>query len=167
VTAIRLPSIAESGCDLHHFVPGHGRFDEGPHARLVAHTSGRAHRVGCGSSDIELLPELARQFDEPVADSAIVADVPGLENDKTLTPQWRSAGTEGTSCSPVTPLQLAPARGAHAAVYTRTAPKGSGVFGAATAHRIRGRNHLIGFGGNLAWSIAHIICISTRACDVA
>jgi asparagine synthase (glutamine-hydrolysing) len=53
--------------------PGHGTFDEAPYARLVAehfgtdHTELAAHEVGP-----EILARLARQFDEPIADSSMI-----------------------------------------------------------------------------------------------
>jgi asparagine synthase (glutamine-hydrolysing) len=53
--------------------PGHGSFDEGPFARQVASHIGSRHiELEAEPAAVGLLPELARQFDEPLADSSIV-----------------------------------------------------------------------------------------------
>jgi asparagine synthase (glutamine-hydrolysing) len=53
--------------------PGHGSFDEGPYARMVAEHFGTEHTdLAAGTAPVDLLPELARQYDEPIADSSIV-----------------------------------------------------------------------------------------------
>ena len=53
--------------------PGHGKHDETEHARLVARHFGTEHLELEASSDAaELLPQLARQFDEPVMDSSMI-----------------------------------------------------------------------------------------------
>jgi asparagine synthase (glutamine-hydrolysing) len=53
--------------------PGHGGFDEAPHARLVAQHFGTEHMELAGEpASVEILPELARQYDEPIADSSMV-----------------------------------------------------------------------------------------------
>lgn len=53
--------------------PGHGRYDEAPFARQVARHFGTEHveLVG-GTASVDLLPQLAEQFDEPLADSSMV-----------------------------------------------------------------------------------------------
>jgi len=53
--------------------PGAGRFDEAPHARMVAGHFGTEHtELTAEQADVDLLPELAAQFDEPMADSSMV-----------------------------------------------------------------------------------------------
>ncbi|HKE88934.1 MAG TPA: asparagine synthase (glutamine-hydrolyzing) [Gemmatimonadales bacterium] len=53
--------------------PGHGRFDESRHARLVAaHFGTEHHELAAGEISPELLPPLARQFDEPMGDSSML-----------------------------------------------------------------------------------------------
>lgn len=53
--------------------PGHREHDEAPHARLVARHFGTDHtELAAEPASVELLPELARQFDEPMADSSMV-----------------------------------------------------------------------------------------------
>lgn len=53
--------------------PGHGRYDEGPYARAVAEHFGTEHtELPAEPASVELLPELARQVDEPMADSSLI-----------------------------------------------------------------------------------------------
>ena len=53
--------------------PGHGAYDEAPYARLVANHFGTEHiELAAEPATVELLPMLARQYDEPIADSSMV-----------------------------------------------------------------------------------------------
>jgi asparagine synthase (glutamine-hydrolysing) len=53
--------------------PGHGQLDESPFARLVARHFGTNHtELAAEPATVDLLPELARQYDEPMADSSMV-----------------------------------------------------------------------------------------------
>jgi asparagine synthase (glutamine-hydrolysing) len=53
--------------------PSHGAYDEGPHARIVAEHFGTRHtELSVEPASVELLPKLARQFDEPMCDSSMV-----------------------------------------------------------------------------------------------
>lgn len=53
--------------------PGHGSFDETEHARLIARHFATEHlELEMGDSTVELLPVLARQFDEPMVDSSMI-----------------------------------------------------------------------------------------------
>ena len=53
--------------------PGHGSYDETEHARLIARHFGTGHvEVEAEAIDIDVLPLLARQFDEPMVDSSMV-----------------------------------------------------------------------------------------------
>jgi asparagine synthase (glutamine-hydrolysing) len=53
--------------------PGHGSFSEGPFARMVATHFGTEHtELVAEPSTLDLLPELARQFDEPMCDSSMI-----------------------------------------------------------------------------------------------
>lgn len=53
--------------------PGDPLHDESAHARLVArHIESRHHELPAESSSIDLLPELARQYDEPMCDSSMI-----------------------------------------------------------------------------------------------
>ena len=53
--------------------PGYGAYDETEHARLVANHFGADHvELEADASSVDLLPLLARQFDEPIIDSSMV-----------------------------------------------------------------------------------------------
>ncbi|TVR38870.1 MAG: asparagine synthase (glutamine-hydrolyzing) [Cryomorphaceae bacterium] len=53
--------------------PGGNRYDERPHAKLVADFLGtRHHELMAEPTTVELFPELARQFDEPIVDSSMI-----------------------------------------------------------------------------------------------
>ncbi len=53
--------------------PGHDKYDEGPHARLVASHFGTDHtELEAEPTSIEVLSDLAKQYDEPIADSSMV-----------------------------------------------------------------------------------------------
>lgn len=53
--------------------PGHGKLDETPHARLIASYFGTEHvELLAEPTTAELIPRLARQFDEPIVDSSMI-----------------------------------------------------------------------------------------------
>jgi len=53
--------------------PGHALYDEAPHARLIAQHFNTEHiELNAASIGPELLPMLARQFDEPMVDSSML-----------------------------------------------------------------------------------------------
>src|SRR5512140_1090733 len=53
--------------------PGHERYDEEPFARVISdHFATEHHVLPAEEASVDLLPELARQFDEPIADSSMV-----------------------------------------------------------------------------------------------
>lgn len=53
--------------------PGHGKADETEHARLIARHFGTRHtELMAEDASADLLPRLARQFDEPIIDSSMV-----------------------------------------------------------------------------------------------
>lgn len=53
--------------------PGHGAYDEGPYAKLVAKHFQTDHvELVAEPATVKLLPDLARQYDEPIADSSVV-----------------------------------------------------------------------------------------------
>jgi asparagine synthase (glutamine-hydrolysing) len=53
--------------------PGHGKLDESKHANLIASYFGTEHtELEAESSSLDLLPLLARQFDEPIIDSSMI-----------------------------------------------------------------------------------------------
>lgn len=54
-------------------LPGHGVYDEGPYARMVAEHFGTQHtELVAEPMTVDLLPMLARQYDEPMADSSMI-----------------------------------------------------------------------------------------------
>jgi asparagine synthase (glutamine-hydrolysing) len=53
--------------------PGHGSLDESEHARLIARHFGTRHsELIADDATADLLPRLARQFDEPMVDSSMI-----------------------------------------------------------------------------------------------
>jgi asparagine synthase (glutamine-hydrolysing) len=53
--------------------PGYGAYDESPYARAVARHFDTEHvELAAEPATVDLLPELARQYDEPIADSSMV-----------------------------------------------------------------------------------------------
>ena len=53
--------------------PGHGRLDETEHARLIARHFGTEHvELEAKATTADLLPRLAKQFDEPLIDSSMI-----------------------------------------------------------------------------------------------
>lgn len=53
--------------------PGHGALDETEHARLIARHFGTEHiELEAQPASADMLPTLARQFDEPMADSSMI-----------------------------------------------------------------------------------------------
>jgi asparagine synthase (glutamine-hydrolysing) len=53
--------------------PGAGKYDEATHARLVArHLGTEHHELTAEPGTVDVLPKLAAQFDEPIADPSIV-----------------------------------------------------------------------------------------------
>jgi asparagine synthase (glutamine-hydrolysing) len=67
---------ARHSSDLHTFCigfQGHGDFDETSHARLVARHFGTKHtELIAEPTSAELIPDLVRQFDEPMVDSSMI-----------------------------------------------------------------------------------------------
>ena len=53
--------------------PGHGSYDEAPYARTVAAHFGTDHvELAAEPASVDLLPVMAKQFDEPIADSSMI-----------------------------------------------------------------------------------------------
>jgi asparagine synthase (glutamine-hydrolysing) len=136
--------------------PGHGTYDESPHARLVAeHFGTRHHELAAEAATVDLLPILARQYDEPMADSSMI---PTYLVSKLIRQQATVAlGGDGgdelfggyTYYDWVRRQELvrrvipAPVRLAVSAM-ARALPTG-----------VRGRSYLIGSARDMDWSIAH------------
>ena len=138
--------------------PGHGRYDEGPYARLVARHFGTEHReLVAEPATVELMPQLARQFDEPLADASMVPTylVSRLLRQEVTVALGGDGGDELFGGYPHYNFLLKQEQYRHLI----PAPVRK-CAGAAVAHflpvGLRGRNHLIGFSRELPWSIAHI-----------
>jgi asparagine synthase (glutamine-hydrolysing) len=53
--------------------PGHGALDETEHSRLIARYFGTNHiELEAQPASVDILPRLARQFDEPISDSSMI-----------------------------------------------------------------------------------------------
>jgi asparagine synthase (glutamine-hydrolysing) len=138
--------------------PGHPEHDEAPHARLVAHHLGTVHtEVPAEPGSLDLLPELARQYDEPMADSSMI---PTYLVSRVIRPHAKVAlgGDGGDELFAGYPhygwiergeaLRRAlprPVRRVVSSAAARWLPPGA-----------RGRNHLIGLAGNGSLGIAHV-----------
>jgi asparagine synthase (glutamine-hydrolysing) len=138
--------------------PGHGAYDEGPYARMVAEHFGTVHmELVAEPASVKLLPDLARQYDEPMADSSMVPLylVSRLVRQHATVALGGDGGDELFGGYPhyswiqqqeqvrrCIPKFLRAAVGYAAATWM---PVG-----------LRGRNHLLGFTAGLQMSIAHV-----------
>jgi asparagine synthase (glutamine-hydrolysing) len=136
--------------------PGHGMYDEAPHARIVANHFGTEHvELAAEAATVDLLPTLARQYDEPMADSSMVPTyiVSRLIRQHATVALGGDGGDElfggyrhyawferQEKLRRVVPAPLRRAMSAAAALL----PSG-----------VRGRGYLIGGAGDLNWSIGH------------
>ncbi len=136
--------------------PGHGTFDEAPYARMVAKHFGTEHvELAAQPATVDLLPQLARQYDEPMADSSMVPTylvsrlirrdatvaLGGDGGDELfggyLHYDWVHRQDIIRRMLP-TPLRLL-----------------TSAVGRALPMGVRGRNYLVGTGRDIDWSIAH------------
>ncbi|HMA40290.1 MAG TPA: asparagine synthase (glutamine-hydrolyzing) [Gemmatimonadales bacterium] len=137
--------------------PGHGRFDESRHARLVAcHFGTEHHEIEAAEITPELLPQLAKQFDEPMADSSMMPTflLSTLVREHATVALGGDGGDElfggyryyswMPRIEQLRALSPVPLRQALAALG-RALPVGA-----------RGRHQLVGFGGDTSRSIAHV-----------
>lgn len=138
--------------------PGHETHDEGPFARQVAdYFSTDHHELVAEPASVELLPELAWQFDEPMADSSMVPTflvsrqirqhatvaLGGDGGDELFGGYWHHSWVQRQER--LRRLIPGPMRAVAGAVAARLMPMGA-----------RGRNHLIGFSDGLPGTLAHI-----------
>ncbi len=137
--------------------PGQGTFDEGPYARIVADHFGTDHTTLVAEpASLDLLPTLARQFDEPIADSSMIPTF--LVSDLVRQDATVALGGDGgdelfggyqhysslLQLQRVRRLVPRPARAALASFAPRVLPVG-----------FKGRNYLTGLGGGDQRSLAH------------
>ena len=72
ITALALRSVSKLKTFTIRF-PGHGALDETEHARLIARHFGTDHiELEAAPTTADLLPRLAKQFDEPMLDSSMI-----------------------------------------------------------------------------------------------
>ncbi|MGE3540336.1 MAG: asparagine synthase (glutamine-hydrolyzing) [Candidatus Tectimicrobiota bacterium] len=138
--------------------PGHQAYDEGPYARLVAQHFGTEHtELVAEPAAVELLPDLARQYDEPLADHAIVPTylVSRLIRQYATVALGGDGGDELFGGYPHYSFLQQQQR------FRRLIPPVARAWAGLAAARLlpmgfRGRNHLIGFAADVPHSIAHI-----------
>lgn len=138
--------------------PQHGTYDEAPHARLVARHFATDHtELIAEPASVELLPELAQQYDEPIADSSMVPTY--LVSRSIREHATVALGGDGGD-------ELFGGYPHHSWIQReeqlrRIIPGRIRSWAGAAASRIlpvgvRGRHHLIGFADGLPQSLAHI-----------
>lgn len=147
--------------------PGYGTFDEAPFARLVAQHFGARHtELAAEAANVDLLPLLARQYDEPMADSSMVPTylVSRLIRKEATVALGGDGGDELFG-------------GYHhyewvrrQDIVRRALPSALRQAVSAFGHRLpvgmRGRNYLVGAARDMDWSIAHanlFFDVATRA----
>ncbi len=138
--------------------PGHGTYDEGPYAQLVAQHFGTQHtELAAEPATVEILPELARQYDEPMADSSMVPMylVSRLVRQHAKVALGGDGGDELFGGYPhYSRVQWQ--EGARRLIPSTLRR----LVGAGAAHwlppGLKGRNYIIGFTADLAYSIAHV-----------
>jgi asparagine synthase (glutamine-hydrolysing) len=138
--------------------PGHDRHDEGPYARQVAEHFGTSHHeLVAEPMSVALLPALARQFDEPIADSALVPTylVSRLIRQHATVALGGDGGDELFGGYPHYQWLQRETR------LRRFLPGTLRTWvGAAAGHYLpvgaRGRHHLLGLAGDLSHRIAHV-----------
>jgi asparagine synthase (glutamine-hydrolysing) len=136
--------------------PGHTAYDESPHARLVAKHFGTDHVELTGEiATVDLLPELARQYDEPMADSSMIPTflVSRLIREAATVALGGDGGDElfggythyewVRRQAMIRSYVPAPLRGL-VSNAAKLLPVG-----------VRGRNYLVGASNDIDWSIAH------------
>lgn len=138
--------------------PGHGAYDEAPYARTVAEYFGTEHtEMVAEPATVELLPMLARQYDEPMADSSMVPTylVSRLIRQHATVALGGDGGDELFAGYPHYSWVQWQERA------RRLIPRPiRQLVGWSAAHLLpiglKGRNYLIGFTADLCYSIAHV-----------
>jgi len=138
--------------------PGHPKHDESSYARIVARAFGTEHtELAANAASVDILPRLARQYDEPIADEAIIPTylVCRLIREHAAVALGGDGGDELFAGYPHYSWLLRqerlrrfvpmPLRYAASAAAAHLLPSG-----------VPGRNHLIGFRNGAGESIAHI-----------
>jgi asparagine synthase (glutamine-hydrolysing) len=137
--------------------PGYGAFDEAPFARIVAERFGTEHHeFAAEPANVELLPRLVRQYDEPIGDHSMVPTflVSRLVRREAKVALGGDGGDElfGGYTHYSWLLREERLRSYAPKIVRRLAARAAARLPAG----IRGRNHIIGLGGDTGDSIAHI-----------
>jgi asparagine synthase (glutamine-hydrolysing) len=137
--------------------PGHAGFDEAPYARLVAEHFGTVHtELVAEPATVSLLPELARQFDEPMADSSMVPTflVSRLIREHATVALGGDGGDELFGGYPhYSWIQRHERLRRNVPLPVRRL---AGAFAGALPVGMKGRNYLTGLGGDGGYALAHI-----------
>lgn len=137
--------------------PGSGSYDESPYARAVAAHCGTEHtELVAEPATVDLLPRLAIQYDEPIADSSMVPTylVSRLIRQHATVALGGDGGDELFGGYPHYSWLLRQVE------LRRCIPAGARAVAASLAARLpagtRGRNQLLGLRGGIGQAIAHV-----------
>jgi asparagine synthase (glutamine-hydrolysing) len=136
--------------------PGHGVMDEAPYARLVAEHFGTDHEeIVAEAATVDLLPGLARQYDEPMADSSMVPTYlvsRAIRREATV-----ALGGDGGDELFGGYFHYEWARRQDLVRRMVPAPlrRVASAIGRALPQGVRGRSYLVGSARDLDWSLAH------------
>lgn len=138
--------------------PGHGEYDEGPYARLVANHFGTDHtELVAEAPGVDLLPILARQYDEPIADSSIV---PSYLVSRLIRPHAKVAlgGDGGDELFGGYPHYswVQWQQGVRRFIPRPFRRLVAGIAGANLPAGVRGRNYIIGASEDAGHGLAHV-----------
>lgn len=138
--------------------PGHPEYDESAHARVVADHFGTDHtELPAEEATLDLLPLLARQYDEPIGDSSLLPTylVSRLIRQHATVALGGDGGDElfGGYGHYEWIRRHDKVRRQIPRALRRVIGKGVSKY---SPVGVRGRNYLIGLEGDLSWSIAHI-----------
>jgi asparagine synthase (glutamine-hydrolysing) len=144
--------------------PDDPEFDEGPSARKVARHFGTDHAELVGhDSSVDLLPALARQYDEPIGDHSVIPTflVSQLTRQHVKVALGGDGGDELFGGYPHYNFvqRIDGLRKFVPRTLRRLLASAAGLLPVGT----RGRNHILGFGGDLAFSLAHVNLYFDRA----
>ncbi len=138
--------------------PGYGSYDEVQHARLVAaYLKTDHHELTASPESVDLLPVLARQFDEPIADSSMVPTylVSRLIREHATVALGGDGGDElfGGYTLYQWVLRQEQLRHLFPATVRRAAATAAAWL---LPVGFRGRNYLVGYAQDMAYTTAHI-----------